>query len=95
MKITINSFNFESKDDIAKLVKELKNKGNKSQLLMFLSEQGGPGKIYVILVVQTYCHTFCQCESILYDNTPIYLTGMMGCTVALIKGLTLHSATNF
>ena len=62
---------------------------------MFLSGQGGSRKIYVILVAQRYCHTFCQYASILYDNIPIYLTEMRRCTVALIKGLTLHSDTNF
>ena len=84
----------KSKDDIAKLIKELKKCG-KSHLLMFLSGQGGSGKSYVISVAQRYCHTFCQYASIPYDNTSIYLTAMTGCAAALIKGVTLHSATNF
>ena len=62
---------------------------------MFLCGQGGSGKIYDILVDQRYCHTFFQYASILYDNIPIYLTEMTRCTAALIKGLTLHSDTNF
>ena len=53
---------------------------------MFPSGQGDHGKIYVLSALSA---------SLLYDNTPIYLTEMMGCTAALIEGLTPHSATKF
>ena len=73
----------------------MKKKGGKSHLLMFLSGKGGSGKSYVISVAQRYCHTFCQYASIPYDDTSIYFTAMTGCAAVLLKGLTLHSATNF
>ena len=87
--------NLKSKEDTTKLVKELNKKGGKSHLLMCLSGQGRSGKGYVISVVQRYYHVFYQYASIVYDNTSIHLTSITGCAAALIKGLTLHSETNF
>ena len=89
------ALNLKSKEDIAKLVKELKKKGGKSHLLMFLSGRGVSGKSYVISVTEKYCHKFCQYASIVYDNTTIYLTAMTECATVLINGTTLHSATSF
>ena len=94
-KLLSSVLDLKSKENIAKLIKELKMKGGKSHLLMFLSGQGGSGKSYVISVAQRYCHTFCQYASIPYDDTSIYFTAMTGCAAVLLKGLTLHSATNF
>ena len=95
-KITVNSFKLEPKEDIAKVVKELKKRSKKKgNYWYFLSGQGGSWKSYVISVAQRYCHKFCQYASILYDNTSIYLTKMTGCAAALTKGLTRHSAINF
>ena len=60
-RITVNSFKFEVKRRYKKLDKELKKKGSKSHLLLFLSGQGGFRKIYVISVYQRYCSVLSVC----------------------------------
>ena len=62
---------------------------------MFLSGRGGAGKIYTIYTIERYCQLFCQFVSIPYEKHTIYLTAMTGSAAALIKGVTLHSATHF
>ena len=85
-ELLTKALNFKSKEKIEKLVKELKKRGGKSHLIMFLSGKGGSGKSYVILVVEKYCHRFCRYASIVYDDKSIYLIAMTGSAAALIKG---------
>ena len=75
------------------LVKDLKKLGGKTHLLMFLSGKGGSGKSYTIFTIERYCHHFCQCVSLPFEKNTIYITAMTGSAAALIKGVTLHSAT--
>ena len=77
------------------LIKDLEKRGARKQSLMFLSGIGGSGKSYTIYTIERYCHLFCQFVSIPYEKQTIYLTTMTGSTAILIKGITLHSATNF
>jgi len=43
--------------------------------------------------IERYCHYFCQSISITFEKNTIFLTVMIGIAVALIKGITLYSAT--
>ena len=60
---------------------------------MFLSGKGGSGKSCTIFTIERYCHQFCQYVLIPFEKNTIYITAMTGSAAALIKGVTLHSAT--
>ena len=84
-----------TKSTLSDLIKDLKRRSGKDQLLMFLSGKGGSGKSFTIFAAEKYCHRFCQFMSLPFEKTSIYLTAMTGSAAALLNGITLHLATHF
>ena len=63
-KVLSKVLNNSSRKSLSRLVKELKKKGGKHHLLMFLSGKGGSGKSFTINTIERYCHQFCQYVSV-------------------------------
>ena len=91
--ILSNILNDDRKKTLNSLVKDLMKMGGKKHLLMFLSGKGGSGKSYTIFTIERYCHHFCQYVSLPFEKNTIYITAITGSAAALIKDVTLLSAT--
>ena len=89
----LNVLNDITKKTLKLLVEDLKRCGGKGNLIMFLSGKGGSGKSYTVFTIEKYCCYFCKYVSIPFEKNTILLTAMTGCAVALIKDVTLQTAT--
>ena len=79
-----------AKEDIIKLLKE---RGAREQLIMFLSGPAGAGKSHVINTCQHCCKVFCDYAEIPFDDDIFKITACTGvAATSLVSGETIHSA---
>ena len=79
-----------AKEDILKLLKE---RGAREQLIMFLSGPAGAGKSHVINTCQYCCKVFCDYAEIPFDDDIFKITACTGvAATSLVSGKTIHSA---
>ncbi len=76
------------------MVKKLKEKGAKDQLLMFLAGPSGSGKSTGVTLVRTFCFKFCCFASIIFDDKTFYFTAITGSAASLFGGVTLALAAH-
>ena len=76
------------------LVRELKAKGGKDQLIMFITGPAGCGKSTTMEAAQLYCHRFCSAIAATFNDNTFYFTATTGSAAALFGGTTIHSAAH-
>ena len=76
------------------LVRELKAKGGKDQLIMFITGPAGCGKSTTMEAAQLYCHRFCSAIAAAFNDNTFYFTATTGSAAALFGGTTIHSAAH-
>jgi hypothetical protein len=76
------------------LVRDLKAKGGKDQLIMFITGQAGCGKSTTMEAAQFYCHKFCSSIAAAFNDYTFYFTATTGSAAALFGGTTIHSAAH-
>ena len=76
------------------LVRELKAKGGKEQLIMFITGPAGCGKSTTMEAAQLYCHRFCSAIAAAFNDNTFYFTATTGSAAALFGGTTIHSAAH-
>eukprot|EP00986_Skeletonema_menzelii_P013820 scaffold8448_cov188-Skeletonema_menzelii.AAC.1 len=77
-----------------RIVEDLKARGAKDQLLMFLSGGAGCGKSTTMEAAQLYAHRFCTAITTAFNNYSFYFTATTGSAAALYGGTTIHSAAH-
>ncbi len=76
------------------LVRDLRAKGAKDQLIMFITGPAGCGKSTTMEAAQLYCHRFCTAISAAFNDMSFYFTATTGSAAALFGGTTIHSAAH-
>jgi hypothetical protein len=76
------------------LVRDLKAKGGKDQLIMFTTGQAGCGKSTTMEAAQFYCHKFCSSIAAAFNDYTFYFTATTDSAAALFGGTTIHSAAH-
>jgi hypothetical protein len=76
------------------LVRDLKAKGGKEQLIMFITGPAGCGKSTTMEAAQHYCHRFCTAIAAAFNDYTFYFTATTGSAAALFGGTTIHSAAH-
>ena len=76
------------------LIKDLKAKGAKEQLVMFLTGAAGCGKSTTMEAAQLYAHKFCTAIAVAFSDYTFYFTATTGSAAALFGGTTIHSGAH-
>jgi len=76
------------------LIKDLKARGAKEQLVMFLSGGAGCGKSTTLQLAQQFAHKFCMSIAVAFNDYTFYFTATTGSAAALFNGTTIHSAAH-
>jgi hypothetical protein len=76
------------------LINDLKARGGKDQLIMFLSGGAGCGKSTTMELAQQYAHRFCTAIATAFNDYSFYFTATTGSAAALFNGSTIHSAAH-
>ncbi len=79
--------------DIEDTVKMLKARGEREQMLMFLTEPTGSGKSTAVMVAQQFCFEFCLAVGVMWSDTTFLFTAYTGSTASLFGGVTISKAT--
>ena len=83
----------EEGSDLQQLIGELKARGGKEQLLMFLTGMAGAGKSSGITVAQAFCFEFCKAVGIMWRENAFLFTAYTGSAASLFGGRTTSKAT--
>ena len=76
------------------LTKELKARGAKDQLIMFLTGGAGCGKSTTMEAAQLFAHSFCAAIAVAFNDYTFYFTATTGSAAALYGGTTIHAAAH-
>ena len=76
------------------VVRNLKAKGAKDHLVMFLTGAAGCGKSTTMEAAQLYVHRFCTAIAVAFNDNTFYFTATTGSAAALFGGTTIHSAAH-
>ena len=74
------------------VVRQLKDRGGKDQLVMFLTGFVGAGKSTCVKVAQPFCFEFCNATSLHWDDNTCLFTTTNGSAASLFEGQTIHNA---
>ncbi len=75
--------------DANDIIKKLKARGGKDQLLMFLTGPAGSGKSTAIKIAQQFCYEFCIAVGIMWSDKTFIFTAYTGLAASLFGGVTI------
>jgi hypothetical protein len=78
--------------DAKDVIKKLKARGGRDQLLMFLTGPAGLGKSTAIKVAQQFCYEFCIAVGIMWSDKTFIFTAYTGSAASLFGGVTISKA---
>ncbi len=78
--------------DANDIIKKLKARGGRDQLLMFLTGPAGLGKSSALKIAQQFCHEFCVAVGIMWSDKTFIFTAYTGSAVSLFGGVTISKA---
>jgi hypothetical protein len=78
--------------DAKDVIKKLKARGGRDQLLMFLTGPAGSGKSTSMKVAQQFCYEFCIAVGIMWGDKTFIFTAYTGSAASLFGGVTISKA---
>jgi hypothetical protein len=78
--------------DATDIIKKLKARGGRDQLLMFLTGPAGSGKSTAMKIAQQYCYEFCIAVGIMWSDKTFIFTAYTGSAASLFGGVTISKA---
>ena len=78
--------------DANDIIKKLKARGGRDQLLMFLTGPAGPGKSTAMKIAQQLCYEFCIAVGIMWSDKTFIFTVYTGLAASLFGGVTISMA---
>ena len=78
--------------DAIDIIKKLKARGGRDQLLMFLTGPAGSGKSTAMKIAQQYCYEFCIAVGIMWSDKTFIFTAYTGSAASLFGGVTISKA---
>ncbi len=78
--------------DANDVIKKLKARGGRDQLLMFLNGPAGSGKITSMKIAQQFCYEFCIAVGIMWSDKTFIFTTYTGSAASLFGGVTISKA---
>ncbi len=78
--------------DANDIIKKLKARGGRDQLLMFLTGPAGPGKSTAMKIAQQLCYEFCIAVGIMWSDKTFIFTACTGSAASLFGGVTITKA---
>lgn len=78
--------------DANDIIKKLKARGGRDQLLMFLTGPAGSGKSTAMKIAQQYCYEFCIAVGIMWSDKTFIFTAYTGSAASLFGGVTISKA---
>jgi hypothetical protein len=78
--------------DVNDVIKELKARGGRDQLLMFLTGPAGSGKSTSMKVAQHFCYEFCIAVGVMWSDKTFIFTAYTGSAASLFGGVTISKA---
>jgi hypothetical protein len=81
-----------STTDANDIIKQLKARGGRDQLLMFLTGPAGSGRSTAMKVAQQFCYEFCIAVGIMWSDKTFIFTIYIGLTASLFGGVTISNA---
>ncbi len=82
----------DSITDATDIIKKLKARGGRDQLLMFLTGPAGSGKSTAMKIAQQYCYEFCKAVGIMWSDKTFIFTAYTGSAASLFGGVTISKA---
>ena len=81
-----------SNTDAIDIIKKLKARGGRDQLLMFLTGPAGSGKSTSMKIAQQFCYEFCIAVGIMWSDKTFIFTAYTGSAASLFGGVTISKA---
>ncbi len=81
-----------STSDANDIVKKLKARGGRDQLLMFLTGPADSGKSTVMKIAQQFCYEFCIAAGIMWSDKTFIFTAYTRSAASLLGGVTISKA---
>jgi hypothetical protein len=81
-----------STPDANDIIKKLKARGGRDQLLMFLTRPAGSGKSTAMKVAQQFCCGFCIAVGTMWSDKTFIFTAYTGSAASLFGGVTISKA---
>ena len=78
--------------NIEDIIKQLKARGGREQMLMFLTGPAGSGKSTAVMVAQHFCYEFCLAVGAMWSDTTFLFTAYTGAAASLLGGVTISKA---
>jgi len=78
--------------NIEDIIKQLKARGGREQMLMFLTGPAGSGKSTAVMVSQHFCYEFCLAVGAMWSDTTFLFTAYTGAAASLLGGVTISKA---
>ena len=78
--------------DAKDVIKKLKARGGRDQLLMFLTGPAGSGKSTSMKVAQHFCYEFCIAVGIMWSDKTFIFIAYTGSAASLFGGVTISKA---
>ncbi len=82
----------ETATNIEDIIKKLKARGGREQMLMFLTGPAGSGKSTAVMVSQHFCYEFCLAVGAMWSDTTFLFTAYTGAAASLFGGVTISKA---
>ena len=86
------SLEIASSTDATNIIKKLKARGGRDQLLMFLTGPAGSGKSTSMKIAQQFCYEFCIAVGIMWSDKTFIFTAYTGSAASLFGGVTISKA---
>ncbi len=83
----------ETAANIEGIIKQLKARGGREQMLMFLTGPAGSGKSTAVMVAQHFCYEFCLAVGAMWSDSTFLFTAYTGAAASLLGGVTISKAT--
>ena len=83
---------YQDEDSLARVVDELKVRGGRDQLIMFLTGPAGAGKSAAIKVARRFCFDFSRSAGLLWSEYSFLFTAYTGTAAMEVGGLTICKA---
>jgi ATP-dependent DNA helicase PIF1 len=80
------------KNSIRKTMRELKARGGKNELRMFLTGPAGAGKTTAVKVSQKFCSEFCRSSGMMFSDNTFFFTAYTGSAASMCGGRTILKA---
>jgi hypothetical protein len=78
--------------DANDIIKKLKARGGRDQLLMFLTGPAGLGKSTAMKIAQQFCYEFCIAVGIMWSDKTFIFTAYTGSAASLFGGVSISKA---